>query len=217
MPTAHRSNYIDAYPLLQTDLDPEYSSLSESIGLTFDSLISRTYRAPAQDIETESISRIFNGWSQISAARQVYPSAKAGFQKVFEPIMRARYTATPGRLAPSFENSLSPITEDLAPYIRSIMVFDGRLKEYRDHLHAIWAQDQGRGDTRVRTTRASRAALEGSDKAFTRRERWFPDETNYFLVQRTGMPEWQQALFQMGYFHVQPMTAPHDETDQQMA
>ncbi|KAJ5239130.1 hypothetical protein N7468_003749 [Penicillium chermesinum] len=214
MPTAHRSNYIDAYPLLQTDLAPEYSGLSESIGLTFDTLLSRTFRSPTEDVELDSINRIFKGWSQLAFSRQVYPSAKAGFQKVFEPIMRVRYTATPGRLAPSFESSLSPITEDLAPYIRSIMVFDGRLKEYRDRLYAVWAQDQGGGDKRARTTRASRAALEGSDKAFTRRERWFPDDTNYFLVQGTGMPEWQHALFQMGHFHIQPAApTPNEEAE----
>lgn len=216
MQTGHRSNYIDAYPLIQADLAPEYSSLSESISLTFDTFLSRTFRGPQEEIETDSISRITQGWIQLSASRQVYPSAKAGFQKVFEPIMRTRYTATPGRLAPSFESSLSLITEDLAPYIRSIMVFDGRLKQFRDHLHAIWAQSQGQGqgDKRARTTRASRAALEGSDKAFTRKERWFPDETNYWLVQGTGMPQWQDALFSMGYFHVQPAPpTPDDEMD----
>ncbi|KAJ5894768.1 hypothetical protein N7495_006459 [Penicillium taxi] len=200
---SHRSNYIEAHPLLQADLLPEYSSLSEDISIAFDALLSQTFRAKTEDLESSFVTRIFNGWTKDSARRSIYPSNKAQFQKVFEPIMRAHYIMP---LQTSFENGFGPITEDLAPYIRGIMVFDGRLKVYRDNLHAAWSQEQGTGhkDKRARTTRASRAALEGSDKAFTRRERWFPDGTNYFLVLGTGMPEWQQALFDMGHFTVQP-------------
>ncbi|KAJ5760317.1 hypothetical protein N7520_007473 [Penicillium odoratum] len=210
---SHRSNYVDAHPLLQSDLLPEYSSLSENISMTSAALISRTFRPTDDDIESVYTTRISNGWGQLAARRQIYPSTKPGFQKVFGPIMRARHNTSTGRLAPSFEHGLSTITEDLAPYIRGIMVFDCRLKVYRDNLHAVWAQEQGQGEVRARTTRASRAALEGSDKAFTRRERWFPEDTNYFSVQGTGKSDWQQALFQMGYFHVQPAVQVANDGD----
>ncbi|KAJ5714707.1 uncharacterized protein N7483_011888 [Penicillium malachiteum] len=210
MPEAHRSNYIDSYPLLQTDLRPKHSTLDQEISFTHAALLSRHFRGPADNIESTCTTRIFNGWTQLAMRRQVYPSTKPAFQHVFGPIMRARPYAAMGRLAPSFESSLSIITEDLAPYIRGIMTFDARLKQYRDQLYSIWVQEQGHGDKRARTTRASRAALEGSDKAYTRKERWFPDDTNYFQVQCTGMPEWQNALYQMGHFHVQPaMQATH--------
>ncbi|KAJ5785335.1 uncharacterized protein N7503_010547 [Penicillium pulvis] len=201
---SHRSNYVDAHPLLQADLLPEYNALSEEISIASAVLISRAFRPTDDDTESVCTTRISNGWAQLAAKRQVFPTTKPGFQKVFDPIMKARHSTSTGRLAPSFENGLATITEDLAPYVRAIMVFDGRLKIYRDNLHAAWAQEQGRGEARARTTRASRAALEGSDKAFTRKERWFPDETNYYLVQCTGKPEWQHALFQEGHFHVQP-------------
>lgn len=118
----------------------------------------------------------------------------------------------PGRPAPSFENSLAPVTEDIAPYVRAIMVFDGRLMEYRDNLIAICSKEGGNGKKRGRTTRASRAALEGGDKASTRKERWFPDDTNYFWVQNTGELEWQDALFQLGHFHVQTTFESTQET-----
>ncbi|KAJ5953269.1 hypothetical protein N7454_000165 [Penicillium verhagenii] len=199
---SHRSNYVDAHPLLQSDLLPEYNALREDISTTTAALISRNFRPTDEDVESVSISRISQGWAQIAERRQVTPCDYTGFQRVFGPIMRARHSTSTGRLAPSFENGLAAITEDIAPYIRGIMSFDGRLKTYRDSLHAVWAEEQGRGDVRARTTRASRAALEGSDKAFTRKERWFPDETNYFHVQGTGEPEWQDALFQMGHFQV---------------
>ncbi|KAJ5584930.1 uncharacterized protein N7459_004730 [Penicillium hispanicum] len=206
-PESHRSNYVEAYPLLHADLQPEYSSLSEAVGVTFGALLSRVFRATAENIESTTVARLFNSWATSSARRRIFPTTSSGFQKVFEPIMRANYTMPlpTGRISPSFENGLAPITEDLAPYIRGIMVFDGRLKIYRDNLYAAWSQEQGRVEKRARTTRASRAALEGSDKAFTRRERWFPDDTNYYLVQGTGMPEWQTALFHLGHFQVQPV------------
>ncbi|KAJ5159540.1 uncharacterized protein N7482_006544 [Penicillium canariense] len=207
IPDCHRSNYVDAYPLLQADLRPEYSLLSESVCTTFDSLLSRVFRPGAEDIESASADRIFSGWAKSAARRSVLPSTVNGFRKVFEPIMRVNHTmpVATGRLAPSFENGLAPITEDIAPYVRAIMVFDGRLKVYRDNLFAAWAQEQGVGEKRMRTTRASRAALEGGDKTSTRKDRWFSDDINYYWVQSTGRPEWQHILFQMGHFHVQPV------------
>lgn len=162
---------------------------------------------------------MFNGWRQSAVRRHVFPSKLAEFQKVFEPIMSYNYTMTlaTGRLSPSFANTLSPITEDIAPYIRSIMVFDGRLKQFRDYLSAVSNQQNSHGEKRQRNTRASRAALEGGDKASTRKERWFPDDTNYFLVQGTGKPEWQKILFQMGHFHVQPVVEQGEDGDEHMS
>ena len=222
LPEAHRSNFVEAYPLLQADLRPEHSSLSENISVTFNALVSQTFRPKTEDHESSSVARIFNGWAKAGARRMHFPSTLPTFQKVFEPIMRVNYSMPipTGRLAPSFENGLAPITEDIAPYVRAIMVFDGRLKEYRDNLSAILTRENGNCEKRGRTTRASRAALEGGDKAFTRKERWFPNDTNYFWVQATGKYEWQNILFQMGHFHVQPAmeiteeTAGHDSDEQ---
>lgn len=192
----------------------EYSSLSETVSATFDALISRTFRpATAQDLESLYANRALSKAIVSAMPPQTPPTTLPQFQRIFEPIMRANYSnPTPtARHAPSFENGLAPITEDLAPYIRSIMVFDGRLQQYRERLFALTAQEHGRGEKRSRTTRASRAALEGGDKAFTRKERWFALDTPYYKVQGTAGPEWQHVLFQMGYFHVQPMLEPSPE------
>ncbi|KAJ5227477.1 uncharacterized protein N7469_007483 [Penicillium citrinum] len=207
IPESHRSNYIEAYPLLQSSVQPEYTALSEEISISFCALLSNVFRSPSGNTESGYASQMFNGWRQSALRRSVFPSNLTGFQKVFDPIMRYNYTMTltTGRLAPSFENTLSPITEDLAPYIRSIMVFDVRLKQYRDYLSALSNQQNGHGEKRQRNTRASRAALEGGNKASVRKERWFPDEMSYFLVQATGKPEWQDLLFRMGHFQVQPV------------
>ncbi|KAJ5940353.1 hypothetical protein N7516_000521 [Penicillium verrucosum] len=213
-PEGFKSNYLDNYPLLHTELRTEYSSLSETVSATFGALISRTFRpTTAQDLESLYANRVLSKSIGSAMPLQTPPSTLPQFQRIFEPIMRANYSnPTPtARHAPSFENGLAPITEDLAPYIRSIMVFDGRLQQYRERLFALTAQEHGRGEQRSRTTRASRAALEGGSKASTRKERWFALDTPYYKVQGTAGPEWQHVLFQMGYFHVQPMLEPSPE------
>ncbi|KGO67753.1 ATPase, AAA-type, core [Penicillium italicum] len=213
-PEGYRSNYLENYPLLHTELRTEYSSLSETISATFDALINRTFRpTTAEDLESLYANRALSKAIVSAMPSQTPPSTLPQFQRIFEPIMRANYSnPTPtARHAPSFENGLAPITEDLAPYIRSIMVFDGRLQQYRERLFALTAQEYGGGEKRSRTTRASRAALEGGDKASTRKERWFALDTPYYKVQGTAGPEWQHVLFQMGYFHVQPMVEASPE------
>jgi hypothetical protein len=206
-PEGYRSNYLDNYPLLHTELQTEYSCLSETVSSTFEALISRTFRpTTTEDLESQYAGRVLSKAIISAMPPQTPPSTLPQFQRIFEPIMRANYSnPTPtARHAPSFENGLAPVTEDLAPYIRSIMVFDARLQQYRERLYALTAQEHGR-DKRSRTTRASRAALEGGDKASTRKERWFALDTPYYKVLGTAGPEWQNVLFQMGYFHVQPM------------
>lgn len=129
--------------------------------------------------------------------------------------MRANYSIpTPtARHAPSFENGLAPITEDLAPYIRAIMAFDGRLQQYRHTLFQLMMQENGGGEKRSRNTRASRAALEGGDKASVRKERWFTADAPYYKIQGTAGPAWQESLFRMGYFHIQPAIEAAEESD----
>ena len=133
-------------------------------------------------------------------------TSKATFLTAFEPLRRADhlFPPPPGRLAPSFENRLGPLSEDLAPYIRAIMAFDLRLEQYRLQLSGLLSENAD-GNKRMRKTRASRAALEGGSKAETRKERWFPPGTNPALILATGNKEWQDLLVQTGHFTVTSM------------
>jgi sorting nexin-8 len=101
----------------------------------------------------------------------------------------------------SFEHGQRSIAEDLSPYIRAIVAFDLRLEQYRRELTRLFSGDE-RGTKRMRTTRASRAALEGGNKAETRKERWFSPAVNVHRVMATGKTEWQDLLVQNGYFTV---------------
>ncbi|KAJ5770184.1 uncharacterized protein N7511_002235 [Penicillium nucicola] len=218
LPEGHRSNYLDTYPLLQSDLRVEHSSISESVSTTFNALLSQTFRPTTKtDLESSYASRIVGKLVRSGQPQITPPSTLPQFQRIFETIMRPSYAMLgPTRPAPSFENGLAAITEDLAPYIRGIMVFDGRLHQYRQQLYELTAQ-QHRGEKRSRTTRASRAALEGGDKSSTRKERWFANEAPYYQIQATAGPGWQHVLHQMGYFHVQPVIEPSTETSEPMS
>ena len=140
--------------------------------------------------------------------------SKKEFLGAFQPIMRANYVFPPptGRLAPSFENGITQVAEDLAPYVRGIMAFDLRLEQYRYQLSNILSQGGVAANrTKARKTRASRAALEGGDKAFTRKEKWFDRDADHSRILSTGKREWQDILTQQGYFNVAPMASLGDQ------
>lgn len=195
-----RVNYIEGYRLLHADLQPDYSPLSGILCTTFDALMRNVFRSGSRlGDESLQAARIL---SKTTKLQSTAPSGKK-FLEAFQPIMRANYVFPPptGRLAPSFENGIAPIAEDLAPYVRAIMAFDLRLEQYRFKLSGLLSQ----GVTctkRMRKTRASRAALEGGDKASTRKERWFDMDANPSRILSTGKSEWQDILVQQGYFQV---------------
>ncbi|KAE8349889.1 hypothetical protein BDV28DRAFT_160107 [Aspergillus coremiiformis] len=216
MPEKQRANYIDGYRLLQTDVVPDHSSLSTTIASTFKVLMSRVFR-PCHEgsIESSQAEKVLLNITKCKPTG----SQQVDFSRAFEPVMKADYVfpLPTGRLSPSFENGLRPITEDLGPYVRAIMAFDLRLEQYRLQLSSLLSQN-GQGSKKVRTTRASRAALEGGTKAETRKERWLPPDANPSLILATGEKEWQDLLVRNGYFTKLPPsmslfgTSPEDSS-----
>lgn len=189
--------------MLHADLEPDYTSLSASIGSTFE-VFMRKVTQPGSQLDAET-SQAFRVLANATKPRTTgLPAADA--LAAFEPIMQPNYVfpIPIGRLAPSFENGSGPLFEDLAPYIRAIMEFDLRLEKYRLQLSGLLSQGST-GTKRARTTRASRAALEGSDKSYARKERWFPQGTNPARILATGNQEWQDLLLRQGYFAVGPV------------
>ena len=93
----------------------------------------------------------------------------------------------------SFDGPTAVIAEDLAPYVRSIVSYDLKLEQQRRQLSSLLL-GPGQEGKKARTTRSSRAALEGGQKAHTRRERWFTNNMNFDLILRSGGSTWQAAV-----------------------
>ena len=112
-----------------------------------------------------------------------------------EPLASFHNVDTDGRLNSviASESRFSNIVNDIAPYVRSIVSYDIQLEEERLRLSNLLSEG-GRAGKKQRTTRASRAALEGGNKAHTRRERWFTNDLSFRLILRTGSIAWQEAL-----------------------
>ena len=127
----------------------------------------------------------------IQAQKQL---TKSTLLAALDPIAHPKKLISTNQKGPfisSLDGPLSIIFEDLAPYVRSIISCDIRLKEQRDRLEQLLSKEGSHGK-RLRTTRASRAALEGGNKASTRREKWFPDNPPFIPVLESGGDGWQE-------------------------
>ncbi|KAL8737987.1 MAG: hypothetical protein Q9181_001169 [Wetmoreana brouardii] len=193
-----RINYVEGYSLLQTDLLQDPSGLSDSIAATLRVFARRCFLSspenPHQAVPLdEQLIEELPGLVQ--ARHRPSPVTQHTLSIAFAPLAKPSTLSMlvlKGPFISALEDPISTIVEDVAPYVRSIVSYDLRLEEQRRQLE--WAASGGRNGSgkRTRTTRASRAALEGGSKANTRRERWFPGTTNFGAVLATGGKGWQE-------------------------
>uniref|UniRef100_A0A093VMS9 Telomere length regulation protein elg1 n=1 Tax=Talaromyces marneffei PM1 TaxID=1077442 RepID=A0A093VMS9_TALMA len=204
-----KTNYQEDYPLLVANRKPDYTGLSSDIGSTAYALM-RRIAVGTNMLQDDSLTngRVLAKQSETKSM----PFSCMAYCNAFEPIMRGPDLVPQGagRVAPSFGNGVSVIAADIAPYIRSIMAYDLHLERYRDELNGL--SSQGPTKRKARTTRASRAALEGGSKSHTRRERWFPTDANAKRILATGSKVWEDALAQTGHVVVFPALSSTDNT-----
>lgn len=196
-----RSDFIEGLSLLQADPLVDHTGLSSSIAVQLKvcarrSLLKADSEAMFPALTSTSLTRMIIERGQRPHVHRLL--TRAALATAFGPIavpFQTSLSSPRGAHSSSFDSPTSVLVEDIAPYIRSIVSFDIRLEEQRLRLSNLLSQG-GRKGKRMRTTRASRAALEGGSKAYTRRERWFPSKTNFPMVLRTGGYGWQDALLQ---------------------
>lgn len=190
------SNFVEGLSLLQADPVIDQTGVAQAIAFTIKACARRLMHSCDEEPVETSISNdkvIYMITEGMQARRSERLNVRFDYAAVFEPIARSNKTVfgiPKGPQISTFDGSLSTITEDLAPYVRSIVHYDFRLEEQRRLLSSLLSQP-GKNGKRQRTTRASRAALEGGSKAHTRRERWFPKNTNFDLVLQSGGEGWQ--------------------------
>ena len=185
-----RINYAEGATLLDAEPLTDQTGTSVLLGLTLRSLARRSmpaYKPLIQSYCTRQLPSLLNKHHR-------HPlSSFTAMQAVFKPL------CSPTTIS-NFTSPISVLASDVAPYIRVITAYDLRLEEQRRKLdNLVFASQYGKGETRdakrIRTTRASRAALEGGAKATTRRERWFNKTLDFQAVRRTGGRTWAEIAF----------------------
>ncbi|KAL4903293.1 hypothetical protein BDW74DRAFT_169166 [Aspergillus multicolor] len=205
MTEKQRLNFVDGYQLLHADLVPDYTNLTLDIGSTYQALVGRALRqvgeADSKDMLTTNL------FEAVSKPKAAHSHGKELLDALVPAIKPGCETPPPnGGVELAFEYGERSIAEDVTPYVRSIVAFDLRLENYRRELGGLLSGNE-RDTKRMRTTRASRAALEGGTKAETRKERWFSPALNVQRILATGNKEWQDLLVQNGYFTQTPSLA----------
>lgn len=210
-----RSNYVEGSNILLADPFPDHGRVAESLSLTLRTQAKRLLHGSLTEDEAlvpyddgHFISRRLPDILQHRRIR--LPISRTYFSAAFEPIASSTNSALSipkGPQISSFEGPTSVVAEDLAPYVRNIVSYDLRLEEQRRQLDSLLL-GSGKGGKKARTTRSSRAALEGGQKAHTRRERWFPNNTNFSLIMQSGGEGWNDALERMMIDTTRKVTEP---------
>jgi len=204
MPEASLSNYIIGHPLLQADIREDFTQFDTQIATTMHLAI-RDYWAGQKSIFTSSTGNRYAPTSaQEKSIREINRQrsstafhtllSRSDFSTALDPLAECVGPSNlgfSGMQISSFDRNFSIVVEDLAPYVRSIVAYDQALEQQREAFNNLLSQGARSGKP-LRTTRASRSALEGSQRANTRRERWFPKTLNLDLVMRTAGKDWPQ-------------------------
>ena len=193
-----RSNYVESFHLVQANSVVDQTGLSKSLPLALHICSSRVLQS---DDRIASRSALAQSISDSRASAEHFASSLRRTRELlsaaFKPVSEIPKASFPprGPQITSFDGPIKSIVEDTAPYVRSIVSYDIRLEARRLQLSSLLSQG-GRNGKKSRTTRASRAALEGGHKTHTRRERWFPQHTNFSLVLQTGGHGWHDMAVQ---------------------
>lgn len=195
-----RNSYVEGSDILQADPVVDQTGLSDMLAITIRTCAQRLLNNDKTSDTLPPIDQsIISILAQIGqGSHSEKPFSKSSISPAFDPISRSQKAVLGIPKGPQisvFDGPLSVLAEDLAPYVRSIISYDLRLEDQRHQLSSLLSQP-GKNGKQARTTRASRAALEGGSKAHTRRERWFPNNTNFDAVLETGGKEWQNVLLQ---------------------
>ena len=190
------ANYVEGFSVLNADSLQDPTNISTSIALALKAcsrtlLLSEDTGPMIVSFDKDTLNRYIIQKAQPSNSHQkvTRQNITSAFGSLVEPP-KVSFPQSRGPQISTFDGPLPTIVQDAAPYVRSIVSYDLRLEEQRLRLSNLLSRG-GRNGKRQRTTRASRAALEGGSKAHTRRERWFPADTNFPLIMQTGGKGWQ--------------------------
>ena len=221
-PAKARDDCVLGLTPLDSPLLTLHDSLTTSIPATIKSLSRSVLRSRTSSVtqqpkdtdtlqplnESSALSLITKSFTSLSLSAPEQPAIKRiDLAFAFDPIATSDSSAAT-YLDPSvFDRTMSLITVDVAPYVRSIVAYESGLQKKRLKMSSLLSVGDADGSTgqnslqatnpttgtgtkRMRTTRAALSALEGGDRGVKRKERWFRGELNPFLVEKTGGKGW---------------------------
>ncbi|CAK3812357.1 Telomere length regulation elg1 [Lecanosticta acicola] len=195
LPEKARANYIEGMALMQTDECVDYMNFAKHLYTAMTLLAHRNYDG----------SEALGSDSRVAHDGGLSRHAFACFDAIAVP---KELSATGSGLVQSvFDGPLETITLDLAPYVRAIVYSDQAREQMRDRLNLLTSD--GRRAKRARTTRAARSALEGGQRATTRREKWFPNDLHVDSVLATGGKDWPRFSNGMDIASTEGSTSGH--------
>ncbi|KAE8441177.1 hypothetical protein EG329_005806 [Mollisiaceae sp. DMI_Dod_QoI] len=198
-----REDFTLASELLETSILVNHDTLSKDISLWMKSR-SRNYLQVDQhvkmDLEVPPELRRPDETDIIRLIRKEATTCdpslnRRDFSAAFDPISEPEKTSlyNTGQLEASvFDRTMNIIATDMAPYVRSIVDYDARLREERTRRSNLMSEG-GRKGKKMRMTRSAMSALEGGARSTTRREKYFTTLLNPYLVMKTGMQSWVDA------------------------
>ncbi|KAF1986588.1 P-loop containing nucleoside triphosphate hydrolase protein [Aulographum hederae CBS 113979] len=183
-------NYTKGYPLLHVEPMVHHSNFPARLATTCQVLLRRTIPTPSPfpsnypiDPTTAILHTLTNPPPQ-KLMRNDFSALDLLAENPYQNLW-----STPSHItATSLDREFRILVEDLAPYVRSIVDYDLKLEAERLRLSNLLSVGGER--KRIRTTRASRSALEGGRREVTRRERWFRKELDVKGVLGTGGKDW---------------------------
>ncbi|KAI9837398.1 MAG: hypothetical protein M1837_002986 [Sclerophora amabilis] len=216
LPEKIRLEYIQGFPLLEAEPKISYSQLTPRLAMNTKSLARETLRHRSGNLlgqahahlkplnQDDVINIVSRRNMQVTEYEHL---TRHDLVTAFDPISEPPTTSLAlqtGYQISAFDRPISVITEDLAPYVRSIVSYDLFLEDERLRMSNLLSQGK-RDGKRIRTTRASRSALEGGNRSNTRRDRWFEGNLSSDLVLKTGGKRWQKIALE------RPIRAHGDE------
>jgi hypothetical protein len=184
-------NNREGYTFLQADINTDLSALRYQLASAIRALSNPGWISKSTFEEHNLVEVITKKQALVPQEALVRASLYTAFDAIIEAPQKFSDSALV-RQASAFDGPPATIVEDLAPYVRCIVASDVRLEQQRHELSKQLSRGGLSG--RSRTTRASRAALEGGNKATTRKERHFPRKMNFSQVLSTGQTTWLEAL-----------------------
>lgn len=191
-----REDYILGRQLLDAPVMATYDALATTLPITLKALARQNLSAnhPSSGLEALDEARLTSKIRQhMSQPVMSEALTRDDLSLAFDPLAATEKSSNSSASleASVFDNTLAPIVEDVAPYVRGIVAYEYELQKQRLKMSNLLSKG---GTKRMRNTRAAHAALEGGSRTHTRPERWFKADVNGVLVMRTAGEGWANAL-----------------------